>query len=51
VVLRVHYVSWRRHERVPSLALFSVLDTQRQGPFVLRREYLAPPKAEEEACN
>lgn len=40
VVLREHVLSSKRHQESASLTVFGVLVTKRQGPFVLRREYV-----------
>jgi hypothetical protein len=42
IALRVHKVSWRRDPQVMLPPGFSILVTQRVGPFTLRREYAAP---------
>lgn len=42
VTLRVHKVSLKRDPQVALAPVFSVLVTQRVGPFTLRREYTAP---------
>ena len=38
----VHKIAWKRHPQVTLAPVFSVLVTQRVGPFTLRREYAAP---------
>lgn len=42
VRLRAHRLSWRRDTHAPSLIVFSVSVTQKDGLFTLRREYAAP---------
>ena len=40
VVLREHVLSSKRHDGAEPLTVFGVLVTKKQGPFVLRREYV-----------
>jgi hypothetical protein len=44
VTLRVHKLAWKRDAQAPTLTLYGVLVTSRVGPFMLRREYVAPPE-------
>jgi hypothetical protein len=46
IALRVHKVSWRRDPEVLLPPAFSILVTQRVGPFTLRREYAAPSQTQ-----
>ena len=42
VTLRVHKLSWRAHPDIAAMPVFSIVVTQRVGPFTLRREYDGP---------
>jgi hypothetical protein len=42
VTLRIHKLSWKRDPQAPALTLFGVLVTRKVGPFIFRREYVAP---------
>ena len=42
VTLRMHQVAWKRDSKIALAPIFGVLVTQRDGPFTLRREYVAP---------
>ena len=42
---------WKRHSELPMLRHFTILVTKREGPFVLRREYLMPGEEEPSAVR
>lgn len=42
VVLRAHRIAWKPHPSAPTMTVFGVLVTLKQGPFTFRREFAAP---------
>jgi hypothetical protein len=51
VNLRVHTLAWKTDRQAPTLTLFGVVVTLKNGPFTLRREYAAPDAGTPEVAH